>query len=214
MDIGSIVVGGILLLVAIFHFIDIIRLKEKSYIIKFLIFFFLGGMLLAYGITWVSIGELPITLTIIFGCIILAPLVAFIVGILIKLLFVMPIKHAIEQKNRALLITSIIMPIVLLVIIGSVVFIIVDCSNQSNDIEEFDQYDIKVIAEQEVEERLKAPSTAKFSNIEVTKTGSTWVVTGYVDAQNSFGAMIRNRFRVEIKDNGYPKYTVVSVEIY
>lgn len=211
MDIGCIVVGGILLLVAIFHFMDIFRLKEKSFIIKFLIFFFSGGLILAFGITWVSIGELPTTFAIVLGCIVLAISGVFIVGVLVKVLFVMPIKHAIAEQNRALLITSIIMPFVVLAIIGSIIFMIVD---SNNDPDEFDEGYMRSIAIEEVEERLKAPSTAKFGDWEETEQDGTWTLTGYVDAENSFGATVRNRFRVVIKDNGYPKYTVVSVEIY
>jgi hypothetical protein len=52
--------------------------------------------------------------------------------------------------------------------------------------------------EQFVERRLKAPSTAKFSHVwDTTMTGSgdgPYQVRGFVDAQNSFGAMLRNHY--------------------
>jgi hypothetical protein len=86
-----------------------------------------------------------------------------------------------------------------------------DCG--SNSTEHFDQSHMQVIAENEVKENLKAPSTASFSNISVSQNGNTWTVTGYVDAQNSFGAMIRSSFKVVIEDNGYPKYTIKSIVI-
>lgn len=57
-------------------------------------------------------------------------------------------------------------------------------------------------AEQVVKEKLKAPSTAKFSSWGETKItkikDNTYLVKGYVDAQNGFGAMIRSNYSVEI----------------
>lgn len=46
--------------------------------------------------------------------------------------------------------------------------------------------------EGEVKERLKAPSTAKFESN--ATGGGPWTVTGTVDAENSFGAMIRSSY--------------------
>ena len=49
-----------------------------------------------------------------------------------------------------------------------------------------------------IKRRLKAPSTAAFSHVwDTTTTGSgdgPYQVSGYADAQNSFGAMLRNRY--------------------
>jgi len=49
-----------------------------------------------------------------------------------------------------------------------------------------------------VEERLKAPSTADFASYNeskvIEKKDNTYIVTSFVDAENSFGAMIRTRF--------------------
>jgi hypothetical protein len=56
----------------------------------------------------------------------------------------------------------------------------------------------KVMCEQFVERRLKAPSTAKFSwPSDTTMTGSgdgPYRVSGFVDAQNPFGTMLRNHY--------------------
>lgn len=63
-----------------------------------------------------------------------------------------------------------------------------------------------------VKDNLKAPSTAKFCNTAREMTaknmgGSKWKVTGWVDAENSFGAMIRSDFEVvlELNSNGATK---------
>lgn len=66
-----------------------------------------------------------------------------------------------------------------------------------------------VMSQSIVERLLRAPSTAKFpsftdpqvtSNLaSKTETGCIFLVDGYVDAQNGFGAMVRSRFYVEIE---------------
>lgn len=74
-----------------------------------------------------------------------------------------------------------------------------------------DKYNALFAAKNEVEERLKSPSTAKFcpdDEASVKKLGNTWIVKGWVDAQNSFNATIRNRFSVEITYTGEDTYTV------
>jgi len=54
-----------------------------------------------------------------------------------------------------------------------------------------------------VSEKLKAPSTAKFASENKSKISAlgneTWQVVSYVDAQNSFGAMIRTHFTTKVK---------------
>lgn len=60
-----------------------------------------------------------------------------------------------------------------------------------------DEYDAYTACENWVEERLRAPSTADFSGVgdsEITKTDAGYDVTGYVDAENGFGAQIRTGF--------------------
>lgn len=48
--------------------------------------------------------------------------------------------------------------------------------------------------EQFIADRLKAPATAKFSNVTVSGLDGTHTVTGSVDSQNSFGAQVRASF--------------------
>ena len=58
-----------------------------------------------------------------------------------------------------------------------------------------------------VEKRLKAPSTAKFPNqwdngVEIKRTdNSTFCVSAFVDAENSFGAKIRQHWSVTVRYN-------------
>ena len=73
------------------------------------------------------------------------------------------------------------------------------------------KYDAITIAEKEVKAKLKSPSTAKFSSsseTSVTRSGNTWRVTGWVDAQNGFGATLRNSYTVKIEFASSDTYTV------
>jgi hypothetical protein len=49
-----------------------------------------------------------------------------------------------------------------------------------------------------VQDKLKAPSTAEFSNESVSGSGNSWNVSGSVDSQNSFGAKIRSSYTCSI----------------
>lgn len=65
--------------------------------------------------------------------------------------------------------------------------------------------DSKTWCQQYVKDRLKSPSSADFSGEVATQsTGdeATYTVTGAVDAQNSFGAKIRNTFTCTVRRNG------------
>ncbi len=53
-----------------------------------------------------------------------------------------------------------------------------------------------------IQDQLVAPSTAKFQKFDYdlvrTVDYCTWIINSYVDSQNSFGAMIRTRYRAKI----------------
>jgi hypothetical protein len=58
------------------------------------------------------------------------------------------------------------------------------------------------MAEKLIKPQLKAPSTAQFDygscRDGATHSGNTWHLTSYVDADNSFGAHIRNYYTVDM----------------
>lgn len=92
--------------------------------------------------------------------------------------------------------------IILFAIIGiiTVSVILSDSSTPKTkiDTEEDKKITASVCAKFEIKRLLKAPSTAKFPwlmSTAVYKNGSNFVVDSYVDAQNSFGATIRNSFK-------------------
>lgn len=56
----------------------------------------------------------------------------------------------------------------------------------------------KVACRGMVQDKLKAPSTADFSNESVARSGAGWNVAGTVDSQNSFGAKVRSSYSCSI----------------
>lgn len=89
-------------------------------------------------------------------------------------------------------------------------------SSKLSDHYDHDRADAITIAEKTVKSQLKSPSTAKFcsmSSYTVSCSGNTWTVSGYVDAQNSFGASIRNNFTVKFTFSSSSKYTIDSCVI-
>ena len=53
-----------------------------------------------------------------------------------------------------------------------------------------------------VKDKLKAPSTAKFSETSSTGGPQSWSMTGAVDSENSFGAMVRAAWTCNIRLDG------------
>lgn len=72
----------------------------------------------------------------------------------------------------------------------------------SSDNNSVDTSDVWVCAKKYVETQLKSPSTSKFcssSSATITSKGKNkYTVSGYVDAQNSFGAISRQYFTVTL----------------
>lgn len=72
------------------------------------------------------------------------------------------------------------------------------------------------VAEREIKERLKSPSTAKFptyNHATIMKSGNKFKVEGYVDAENSFGAKLRVNFTVEFEKTGSEYYKVIRATL-
>lgn len=65
-----------------------------------------------------------------------------------------------------------------------------------------DKYDAQVMCEQFVEDRLKSPGSADFNDTTATGGGNTWHVTGTVDSQNGFGALVRSEFMCNMSVSG------------
>lgn len=62
--------------------------------------------------------------------------------------------------------------------------------------------ELKVYAKHLVEQELKNPKSADFSNVEVVKASDEILVTGKVEATNSFDAIVSNGFIVTFEADG------------
>ena len=71
-----------------------------------------------------------------------------------------------------------------------------------------------VFAEKVIKDMLKSPSTAQFSDVaayELSNKKDVWAVNGYVDSQNSYGAMLRNQWEVQLDYRDGAGGTVLSI---
>lgn len=86
-----------------------------------------------------------------------------------------------------------------------VLFNVVSCTQQmaagEDEPEEFvpTQTDARFVCEEWVKERLKAPATAEFTDGTVSGSPSGYTITGTVDSENGFGAMLRGDWSCEIR---------------
>lgn len=74
-----------------------------------------------------------------------------------------------------------------------------------------------LLSKDEVKQQLKSPSSAKFpfsyadEDVMITKSGNTYTVKSWVDAENSFGAKIRCNFDVKLEKIGSGKNAKWSI---
>lgn len=114
-------------------------------------------------------------------------------------------RNKVENKNadKKLSIKNKIFGIIMsiIIIVGIVIYGFHLINNPESNVED--------IAKDTVMNQLKSPSTAEFGPLKILddKKGG-YFVSGYVDSQNSFGAIIRKKFTVwlEKTDKGYKTY--------
>lgn len=79
-----------------------------------------------------------------------------------------------------------------------------------------DKFDACVIAQQYIEERLVAPSTAKHAPCDegdIAQVGDNrWSVSSWVDSDNALGVPIRTRYRAELLYLGENKWRLESLD--
>jgi hypothetical protein len=98
---------------------------------------------------------------------------------------------------------------IVLTALGFVVFIFIatNIDKKKEVVNKASSEDAYYISQQFVEDRLKAPASAEFprfsnSKVSVSCTGNDkYIVRAYVDAQNSFGALIRTYYECEVRYN-------------
>ncbi|UAB85721.1 hypothetical protein INR75_06825 [Zunongwangia sp. SCSIO 43204] len=87
--------------------------------------------------------------------------------------------------------------------------IFVSCGNKQSELTETRKTVLVELSKKEILNRLKSPSTAKFvdSTANILKLKSEDTLSSYrltisVDAENTYGAMTRNKYMVIFKDQG------------
>ena len=104
----------------------------------------------------------------------------------------------------------------LLGLLAVTVLLVSACSSDdggSGDADEGDAGTAQVMCREFIKDRLKSPSTADFSDESPTETGKqTWRVSGSVDSENGFGAMIRNDYVCTIRYAGDDNWRLVKLQ--
>lgn len=76
------------------------------------------------------------------------------------------------------------------------------------------RYGAEDVCEQFVENRLKSPGSADFSDTEAaTGSGDVWTVSGAVDSENSFGGLVRNTYVCEVRHTTGENWTLVDLQM-
>lgn len=128
-------------------------------------------------------------------------------------------EYARKAENRKLIWQGGLMLIVLGLIVWGLVACFQSChetirENEARALQEGDIRRAKELCNKKINVSLKSPSTAKitYEREEFRRADGFFVFSGYIDAQNSFGAMIRNRFAAVISYN--PDKTEYHVEAF
>lgn len=106
-------------------------------------------------------------------------------------------------------------PAVLVLGIGFVAVVAFGVAALSGPEAEYDantSYEAIAQCEAAIEKRLKSPSTARFES-DATGDG-TWTVTGTVDAENSFGAVMRTPFQCTVQIDNVKDTARVRVDSF
>lgn len=94
--------------------------------------------------------------------------------------------------------SNIIKTIGLMFLMAFIISIVCRCSD---DKPKYDKFSAIMDSRQFIEKRLKAPSTANFESdttYTIKVNDSTFFVTSFVDAENSFGAKLRTKYSCTI----------------
>ena len=111
----------------------------------------------------------------------------------------------------------------LIVLCGIIAFVIwgfVSCRSAFKEVEErVEKYGsvgtARAFVHDAITKRLKAPSTADIEITEDKQLDNEFTISGYVDAQNSFGAKIRKQFKAKVVYHPDKKiYMLAELKIY
>lgn len=110
-----------------------------------------------------------------------------------------PQTQPVKKKNNGCL------TLLILAVIAIVIYLIVPKPEPTANTPDMD-FDAYVVAEGRVKDKLKSPSTAEFPNSKTANiqrgADNIWIVSSYVDSQNSFGAMLRSNWVIRLQFTG------------
>jgi len=89
--------------------------------------------------------------------------------------------------------------------------------NNGTKTNEPDEYAGYAMCQLFMEDKLVAPSTAKYPALSLTKwsfENKIFKITSYVDAQNNFGAMLRKNYYCEVEYQGNDKWKLNDLQIF
>lgn len=102
---------------------------------------------------------------------------------------------------------------VVMVILIFVLYGCISSENNSPDSPRVQQTQAIMACEDRVVEQMRSPSTANVGDTEARLVGERWIVDGWVDAQNGFGATVRADFSCSAVVNGETVTTrIISLE--
>lgn len=106
-----------------------------------------------------------------------------------------------QPRNNRVVVALVVVAIVAAAGIASTVTLLV--ARSGTGAPKTNPKDFAILAcEDSLRSTLKSPSTAKFSNENAVASGSQYTVTGAVDAQNGFGAMLRRQWSCTASGSG------------
>lgn len=101
----------------------------------------------------------------------------------------------------------------LIALVALSVPVLASCSTSPEDEHETEGFTAQAMCKEFVKDKLKAPASAEFSDEQHVEEGTGWRVTGVVDSENSFGAMIRGSFTCVLENTGGDMWEASLVEV-
>lgn len=121
------------------------------------------------------------------------------------------------RNQRGSICAKILIPIALLFGLMTCIGLCAPKSNTTPEKRNATEFNAYVMSQVFVKKHLKAPSTADFASFSEAKIlrepNNKFTVVSYVDAENSFGAKLRNHYRCELVYDGIDNWILVNFQM-
>lgn len=105
---------------------------------------------------------------------------------------------------------------VVLLVVGLIIAISAGAFDRASNPDDGDQADAVAACEDFVSDRLTSPGSAEFQRADsanVAKVADEYTYTGFVDSQNTFGALLRTDFTCTVRHIEGDTYELVDVSL-